>query len=118
MQYDIPSNRFVNVMDDIKQRVEMIAILRTTFDLKRTVPEFVLYKNFVISYLTDALPPNDLMPSASTSMAIHHKAGSAKITKIFYKANIELTFKMADEINPASFNKTSHVAIPVVLHSL
>ena len=83
MQYEIPSNRIVNVMDDIKHSVEMIAILRTTFNHKRTVPEFVLYKNLVINYLTDALPPNDLVPSASTSMAIHHKAGSAKITKIF-----------------------------------
>ena len=63
----------------------MIAILRTTFNLKRTVPECVLYKNLVISYLTDALLPNDLMPSASTSIAIHHKAGSAKITNIFIK---------------------------------
>ena len=80
MQYDIPSNRFVNVMDDIKHCVEMIAILRTTFNLKRTVLEFVLYKNLVISYLTDAPLPSDLMSSASTSMAIHHKAGSAKIT--------------------------------------
>ena len=114
MQYDIPSNRFVNVMDDIKHCVEMIAISCTTFNLKRTVPESVLYKNLVTSYLTDALPPNDLKPPASTSMAIHHKAGSAKITNIFYKATIE----MADEINPAPFNKTSHVAIPFVLHSL
>ena len=112
------SNRLVNVMVDIKHFVEMIAILRTTFNLKRTVPEFLLHKNLVISYLTDALPPNDLMPSASTSMAIHHKVGSAKITNIFHKANIEQTFEMADEINPAPFNKTSHVAIPFVLHSL
>ena len=102
MQYDIPSNRFVNVMDDIKHCVEMFAILHTAFNLKRTVPESVLYKNLVINYLTDALPPNDLMPSASTSMAIHHKAGSAKISKIFYKANIELTFEMADEIKTCS----------------
>ena len=49
--------------------------------------------------------PNDLMPSAGTSMDIHHKAESAKISKIFYKANIELTFEMAP-FNNAPFNKT------------
>ena len=93
---------FVDVMDDIKHWLELIATLHTTFNLKRTVSEFILYKNLVINDLTDALPPNDLMPSAGTSMAIHHKAGSAKISKIFYKANIELTFEMADEIKPCS----------------
>ena len=46
--------------------------------------------------------PNDLMPSTGTSMDIHHKAESAKISKIFYKANIELTFEMAGEIKPCS----------------
>ena len=64
--------------------IEMIAILRITFHLRRTVPKYILYKNLVINDLTDALPPNDLRPSAGTSMALHHKAGSAKISKIFY----------------------------------
>ena len=89
-------------MDDIRHCVELIATLHTTFNLKCTLSEFILYKNLVINDLTDALPPNDLMPSAGTSMAIHHKAGSAKISKIFYKTNIELTFEMADEIKPCS----------------
>ena len=89
-------------MDDIKYCVEMIVISRTTFNLKSAVPEFIVCKNLVINDLTDALPPNDLMPSAGTSMDIHHKAGSAKISKIFYKANIELTFEMSDEIKPCS----------------
>ena len=50
--------------------------------------------------LTSALPPNDLRPSVGISMALHYKTGSAKISKIFYKANIEQTFEMADEIKP------------------
>ena len=80
----LPANQkqrvnLVDVMDDIKHCVELIATLHTTFNLKRTVSEFILYKNLVINDLADALPPNDLMPSAGTSMAIHHKAGSAKI---------------------------------------
>ena len=57
-------------------------------------------QNFVIIDLTGALPPNDLRPSAGISMALHHKTGSAKISKIFYKANIEQTIEIADEIKP------------------
>ena len=85
-------------MDDTKYCVELIATLHTTFNLKRTVPDFLMYKNLVKNDLTDALPPNDLVPPADTSMAIHHKAGSAKISKIIYRANIELTFEIADEV--------------------
>ena len=68
------------MIDDIKHCVEMIAILRTTLNLKRTLPEFILYKNLVINDLTGAQPPNDLIPLAGASMAIHHKAGSAEIS--------------------------------------
>ena len=50
--------------------------------------------------LTSALPPNDLGPSAGISMALHHKTGYAKISKILYEANIEQTFEVADEIKP------------------
>ena len=53
--------------------------------------------------LTSALPPNDLRPSAGISMSLHHKTGAAEISKIFYKANIEQTFEMADEIKPEGF---------------
>ena len=56
--------------------------------------------------LTSALPPNDIRPSAGISMALHHKTGSAKISKIFYKANIEQTFEMADEIKPKGVSES------------
>ena len=42
----------------------------------------------------DALPPHDLRPSAGISMALRHKAGSAKISKIFCKANVEQAFEI------------------------
>ena len=63
-------------------------------------------QNFVMNDLTSALLPNDLRPSAGISMALHHKTGSAKISKIFYKANIEQTFEMADEIKANGVSKS------------
>ena len=64
------------------------------------IPEYILYKTLLWIILQVPYRLTISGTSAGISMALHHKTGSAKISKIFYKANIEQTFEMADEIEP------------------